>query len=155
MKNSVEGLLGGSGVNQDRVHQRNLGKGSSFSQGSSRGRSKQSPRIDTDQTLDVKLGRSEREAEEVDTVVANTEYLKTRLFHGEQAAEGLDEAASLDVGEVSGDVLVGDVVGRRDHGLGVVEGLAGVDRVVEVGEEGGVDGVLSGVGLLWFHVACG
>lgn len=103
-------------------------------------------------------GGSEREAEEVDAVVAEAEDSEARLLDGDEAAEGLDEAASLDGGEVGGDVLVGDVVGRGDHGLGVVEGLAGVDRVVEVGEEAGVDGVLlSCVGLLlWlFHVACG
>lgn len=137
-------------MNENRVHQRDLGKGSSFSQGSSRGRTKQGPRVDSDQTLDVKLGGSEREAEEVDAVVADAEYPEARLFDGDQAAEGLDETASLDVGEVSGDVFVGDVVGRGDHGLGVVEGLAGVDGVVEVSEEAGVDGVLGGVGVLWF-----
>lgn len=83
------------------------------------------------------------EAEHVSGVFGKGDEAESGLVDGEGAAEGLDMAAALDSGEVSGDLLlIWGGVGGFDYGLRVVEGATGLAGLLEHGVEASVERVL-------------
>lgn len=74
-----------------------------------------------------------REVEQVGGVLAVCDDAEGGLLHGHGAAEGLDVAAALDLGQVSGDLLLGDGAGGRHpkHRLRVSERLTRLPGLLE------------------------
>jgi hypothetical protein len=82
------------------------------------------------------------QVEQIGGVLGEGEEAEGRVVgDGERASEGLDMAAALDAGEVSGDLFRGGR-GWRAQRLGVVEAAARPARLLEHRVEARVQGVL-------------